>query len=239
MPRPESAVARPATTVEPAAPPPPDPVRGGPDPPALLTWAAASANVGNEHRLLKLQVRQAATALGSAIPSLETPLTAAFDVAAATHDPQQFEQFIAPDVGPAGPFVSASLWRIAPGPPAPLVVVGANTPVGDPRPGGVAVPPGARRRRAQRHRDPARGPAPTGLRRDTAGTGHHGGGLRRDPVCRQAKRPATPVGPPSPTSTSPSTWGTPLTPAPSSRGRARCTGTAPRPPSPSVTPCSP
>jgi hypothetical protein len=92
----------------------------------LLTWAAASANAGNEHRLLKLQVRQAAAALDSAIPSLETPLTAAFDVAAATHDPQQFEQFIAPDVGPAGPFVSASLWRIAPGPPTPLVVVGAT-----------------------------------------------------------------------------------------------------------------
>ena len=68
---------------------------------ALLTWAAASANAGNEHRLLKLQVRQAASALDSAIPSLETPLTAAFDVAAATHDPQQFEQFIAPDVGRA------------------------------------------------------------------------------------------------------------------------------------------
>jgi hypothetical protein len=93
---------------------------------ALLTWAAASANAGNEHRLLKLQVRQAASALGSLIPSLETPLTAAFDVAAATHDPQQFEQFIAPDVGKDGPFVSASLWRIAPGPPTPLVVVGAT-----------------------------------------------------------------------------------------------------------------
>jgi serine phosphatase RsbU (regulator of sigma subunit) len=93
---------------------------------ALLTWAAAGANAGNEHRLLKLQVRQAASALGSAIPSLETPLTAAFDVAAATHDPQQFEQFIAPDVGKNGPFVSASLWQIAPGPPTALVVVGAT-----------------------------------------------------------------------------------------------------------------
>jgi serine phosphatase RsbU (regulator of sigma subunit) len=93
---------------------------------ALLTWAAASANAGNEHRLLKLQVRQAASALGSFIPSLETPLTAAFDVAAATHDPQQFQQFIAPDVGKDGPFVSASLWQIAPGVPTPLVVVGAT-----------------------------------------------------------------------------------------------------------------
>jgi hypothetical protein len=93
---------------------------------AFLTAAAASVNAGNEHRLLKLQVRQAASALGSLITSLETPLTAAFDVAAATQNPQQFEQFIAPDVGKDGPFVSASLWQITPGPPTPLVVVGAT-----------------------------------------------------------------------------------------------------------------
>jgi hypothetical protein len=92
----------------------------------LLTWAAAGANASNEHRLLKLQVRQAASALGDALPSIETPLTAAFDVAAATHNLQQFTQFIDPDVGPLGPFVSASLWRISPGPPTPLVVVGAT-----------------------------------------------------------------------------------------------------------------
>ena len=93
---------------------------------ALLTWAAASANAGNEHRLLKLQVRQAASALGAAIPSLEISLVAAFDVATATHDPQQFAQFIARDVGPGKLFVSASLWRIAPAPPTPLVEVGAT-----------------------------------------------------------------------------------------------------------------
>jgi type II secretory pathway pseudopilin PulG len=93
---------------------------------ALLTWAAASANAGNEHRLLKLQVHQAASALGSYITTLETPLTAAFDVAAATDDPQQFRQFIQYEVGKKGPFVSASLWRIAPGPPTPIEVVGAT-----------------------------------------------------------------------------------------------------------------
>jgi serine phosphatase RsbU (regulator of sigma subunit) len=94
---------------------------------ALLTWAAASANAGNEHRLLKLQVRQAASGLGTAVPSLTISLTAGFEVAAATHDPQEFAQFIAPDVGPRKKlFVSASLWQIAPGPPKPLVVVGAT-----------------------------------------------------------------------------------------------------------------
>jgi serine phosphatase RsbU (regulator of sigma subunit) len=93
---------------------------------ALLTWAAASANAGNEHRLLKLQVRQAGSALGTFVPSLAISLTAGFEVAAATHNPQQFAQFLAQDVGPGKLFVSASLWRIAPGPPTPLVVVGAT-----------------------------------------------------------------------------------------------------------------
>jgi serine phosphatase RsbU (regulator of sigma subunit) len=93
---------------------------------ALLAWAAASANATTDHRLLKLQVRQAASVLSAALPSLVTPLTAAFDVAMATHDPQQFAQFIAPEVGKVGPFVSASLWRLSPGPPTPLVVVGTT-----------------------------------------------------------------------------------------------------------------
>jgi serine phosphatase RsbU (regulator of sigma subunit) len=93
---------------------------------ALLTWAAASANAGNEHRLLKLQVRQAASTLGTTIPSLKISLVAAFEVAAATHEPQQFAQFLAPDVGPGKLFVSASLWQVDPGPPTPLVVAGAT-----------------------------------------------------------------------------------------------------------------
>jgi serine phosphatase RsbU (regulator of sigma subunit) len=91
---------------------------------ALLAWGAASANTNNDHRLLKLQVRQAASTLSAALPSLQTPLTAAFDVAMATRDPGEFQKFIAPEVGRAGPFVSASLWQLAPGPPKPLIVVG-------------------------------------------------------------------------------------------------------------------
>ena len=93
---------------------------------ALLTWTAASANTGSNHRLLELQVRQAATTLSSALTGLQTPLTAAFDVAAATQGTTAFRQLISPDVGAAGPFLSASLWQISPGPPKPLVVVGAQ-----------------------------------------------------------------------------------------------------------------
>jgi serine phosphatase RsbU (regulator of sigma subunit) len=92
----------------------------------LLTWAASAANSTNEHRLLKLQMRQAASVLSSALPSLQLPLTAAFGIVQATGDPLQFGKFIANDVGSSGPFVSASLWQISPGPPKPLVVVGAT-----------------------------------------------------------------------------------------------------------------
>ena len=92
---------------------------------ALLAWSASNADVSTNHRLLDLQVRQAASTLGAALPGLETPLTAAFDVAMVTHDPNEFKTIMASDVGPAAQFVSASLWQIAPGPPKPLIVVGA------------------------------------------------------------------------------------------------------------------
>jgi serine phosphatase RsbU (regulator of sigma subunit) len=92
----------------------------------LLTWAAASANTNSDHRLLKLQVRQAATALSTALPSIQTPLTAAFDVAAATQGTAAFQQLISPDVGPKAQFLSASLWQISPGSAKPLIVVGVE-----------------------------------------------------------------------------------------------------------------
>jgi hypothetical protein len=101
-----------------------------------LSWAAASANSNSDHRLLNLQVRQAASALGAAVGSIQTPLTAAFDSSAATHNTNAFEQIISPDVGPAGPFLSASLWQISPGPPKALIVVGTQ-PVLPDEPGGV------------------------------------------------------------------------------------------------------
>jgi serine phosphatase RsbU (regulator of sigma subunit) len=104
----------------------------------LLTLAAASANSNSDQRLLTLQVRQAASALETAVASVQAPLTAAFDSSAATHDTSAFAQIISPDVGPAGPFLSASLWQISPGPPKPLIVVGAQ-PVLPTEPGGVAA----------------------------------------------------------------------------------------------------
>jgi serine phosphatase RsbU (regulator of sigma subunit) len=104
----------------------------------LLTWATASADTSSDHRLLNLQVRQAASALGAAVGGIQTPLTAAFDSSAATHSTNAFQQIISPDVGPTGPFLSASLWQVSPGPPKPLIVVGAQ-PVLPSEPAGVAA----------------------------------------------------------------------------------------------------
>jgi Stage II sporulation protein E (SpoIIE) len=102
----------------------------------LLSWAATTANTNSDHRLLTLQVRQAASVLGAILPSVQTPLTAAFDSSAATHTTRAFQQIISPDVGAGGTFLSASLWQVSPGPPHPLIVVGA-APLLPNAPGGV------------------------------------------------------------------------------------------------------
>lgn len=92
---------------------------------SLLALAASAANTASEHRLLKLQVRQAASALSADLSSLQTPLTSAFDVSMVTHEPSEFTQLITPDVGPDGPFVSASLWKVTNGQPKVLAMVGS------------------------------------------------------------------------------------------------------------------
>jgi serine phosphatase RsbU (regulator of sigma subunit) len=92
---------------------------------AVLTWASATANTNTNHRLLTVQVRQAGTILSSILPTVQTPLTAAYDAASVTHDQDVFKQFISPDVGAANLFISASLWRVVPGPPTRLITVGA------------------------------------------------------------------------------------------------------------------
>ena len=81
----------------------------------------------NENRLLDLRVRDAGAVLGAALPAIQTPLDSAADLAQATNgSPSKFSTFIAPDVGPHRPFVSASLWIIHGHSARALVVVGAR-----------------------------------------------------------------------------------------------------------------
>lgn len=50
----------------------------------LLTWVTYSINVHNEDRLLRLQTRQAATILAGAVPTIQTPLASAVEIAGAS-----------------------------------------------------------------------------------------------------------------------------------------------------------
>jgi len=92
---------------------------------ALLTWLTWWINDRNESRLLKLQVQEGVTALGAAVPSIQTPLASAGELAKATGAPSAFEQYMTPYVGSHRPFVYASLWRVTgSGPPQRLGAVG-------------------------------------------------------------------------------------------------------------------
>ncbi len=95
---------------------------------AALVLISHSLYTSNEQRLLELRVREAGSALAQALPSIQTPLASAAELADATNgNAQKFKQFVSPYVGPGPghPFVSLSLWRLnAPG-HGPVVVAGA------------------------------------------------------------------------------------------------------------------
>ncbi|HEV2980218.1 MAG TPA: PP2C family protein-serine/threonine phosphatase [Solirubrobacteraceae bacterium] len=83
----------------------------------------------NERRLLHGRARELAAVLAATVPTTQTPLASAAELAAATDGSRQkFTTFMKAYAGPGRQFASASLWRLKPAPPAPLAVVGA-TPV--------------------------------------------------------------------------------------------------------------
>lgn len=80
----------------------------------------------NEDRLLTLRVRQLGLVLTAVVPSIQTPLASAAELADATNgSAQKFRAFMAPYVGPGRLFASASLWPLGPVHPAPTAVVGS------------------------------------------------------------------------------------------------------------------
>jgi serine phosphatase RsbU (regulator of sigma subunit) len=91
-----------------------------------LSWLSYAANQHNNHRLLRLQTKEAASVLGSVLPTIETPLSSVAELAEATNgDSQQFKSFIAPDVGKGKVFGSVSLWSLKGGNPVVVSVVGS------------------------------------------------------------------------------------------------------------------
>jgi serine phosphatase RsbU (regulator of sigma subunit) len=91
---------------------------------AALSLGAQSVHDSNENRLLGQRVREAAAVVTAAVPTLQTPLASAAVLAQATGgDAISFQQLMMP-VATGAPFVSASLWSIAPSQPTLLATVG-------------------------------------------------------------------------------------------------------------------
>jgi len=80
----------------------------------------------NEHRLLRLRARELSLVLTAVVPSIQTPLASAAELANATNgNPQKFRTFIAPYIGPGRQFSSASLWGPDLHRPSPTVTAGS------------------------------------------------------------------------------------------------------------------
>ncbi|MDQ1383186.1 MAG: hypothetical protein QOG65_565 [Actinomycetota bacterium] len=92
---------------------------------AVLALTARAVHSGNESRLLRQRVNEAAAVLTSAIPTTLTPLSSASTLAEATNGSRTaFTTFMAP-LAKGRPFVSASLWPANATDPRPLVTVGS------------------------------------------------------------------------------------------------------------------
>jgi serine phosphatase RsbU (regulator of sigma subunit) len=93
-----------------------------------LALVSHSQYVSNEKRLLSLRVRDANALVAGILPSIQTPLASAAELADATNgNVAKFKDFAAPYVGPAGSghqFISLSLWRVASPAAGPVAVQG-------------------------------------------------------------------------------------------------------------------
>ncbi|MGO9341764.1 MAG: PP2C family protein-serine/threonine phosphatase [Acidimicrobiales bacterium] len=92
---------------------------------AALAWGASDINQRNENRLLKLELRQAASVVAAAVPTIQIPLVSATQLADATNgNAGSFQKYMGEFVGTTGEFVFASLWRSQGGAPTMVTSVG-------------------------------------------------------------------------------------------------------------------
>jgi serine phosphatase RsbU (regulator of sigma subunit) len=92
---------------------------------AALSVTCLELYEANERRLLDLRVRELGLVLTGAVPSLQTPLASAAELADATDgNAQKFEAFMAPYVGNGRQYASASLWPLGTSALAPIATLG-------------------------------------------------------------------------------------------------------------------
>ena len=112
----------------------------------VLSWTARRIDRGNEHRLLQVQTRQAASVVGQAIVAIVSPLQAALEVASATGgDPRQFSRVMSAHTGPGAVFVSATLLRTVGASTVPVAFAGTPPAVSPVSAAGQALVDRARR----------------------------------------------------------------------------------------------
>ncbi|MGH2905123.1 MAG: PP2C family protein-serine/threonine phosphatase [Solirubrobacteraceae bacterium] len=93
---------------------------------AALALTALVLYDHNETHLLRLRAREVGSVLTAVVPSIQTPLASAAELANATDgSPQKFDTFMTPYVGHGRQFSSASLWRLGSGARAPRAEIGA------------------------------------------------------------------------------------------------------------------
>jgi serine phosphatase RsbU (regulator of sigma subunit) len=92
---------------------------------SVLALVTSTVNDRNENRLLQVQVNEAGTVVSGVLRTIGTPLGSGAAIADVTGGrTAPFSQFIAPYVGPAGPFAYAALCGVKDGAPAVLGSVG-------------------------------------------------------------------------------------------------------------------
>ncbi|HEY3865047.1 MAG TPA: PP2C family protein-serine/threonine phosphatase [Solirubrobacteraceae bacterium] len=97
----------------------------------VVTAALVLTSLGlynrDEDRLLNLRARELGLVLTAVVPSIQTPLASAAELADATGgSPQKFHTFIDSYVGPGRQFASVSLWPLGTSHLAPVTVAGST-----------------------------------------------------------------------------------------------------------------
>jgi serine phosphatase RsbU (regulator of sigma subunit) len=91
----------------------------------FLSFAAYRVNSHTEDRLLDLQTKQTGTVLQVILPTIETPLSSAAQIAATGNgDPARFRAYISSFVGAKATFISVSLFDLQGATPQLLATVG-------------------------------------------------------------------------------------------------------------------
>lgn len=95
---------------------------------AGLAWLAQVASSRNEARLLRSQVRQTAALLQAVVPTVQTPLASAAEIASSSGGSSvRFASYLGAYLGARGPFVSAVLFTVSGTSPRPISTAGRAT----------------------------------------------------------------------------------------------------------------